>query len=50
MPRHEANAFESEIFSHFRNEEIKKLEAIKLLKKSGYIVYEKKKRRKINLF
>tara|TARA_B100001063_G_C16441977_1_gene394028 strand:- start:59 stop:268 length:210 start_codon:yes stop_codon:yes gene_type:complete len=37
------NAFENEIFNHFRVKEKKITEAIKLLKLNGYKVYEEKK-------
>ena len=38
---HKIHAIESDIFNHFRQEEIDKKLAIILLKKSGYIVYKR---------
>jgi len=35
--------FENEIFTHFRKEQVEIDKAISLLKKNGYIIYEKEK-------
>lgn len=36
-------AITNQIFEHYRKEEKKRKEAIKLLKEDGYIVYKKKR-------
>lgn len=36
-------AITNQIFEHFRQQEKKRKEAIKLLKEDGYIVYKKKR-------
>jgi|TARA_S200002703_G_C3744254_1_gene228953 hypothetical protein len=40
--KHDHNAFENQIFNHYRINKKKIEEAIKLLQEHGYSVYEKK--------
>lgn len=40
--RNRINAFENEIFNHFRQKEKKTQKRIRKLKKEGYIVYKRK--------
>mgnify|MGYP001362551043 CR=1 FL=1 len=43
MKGHEHHVFENQIFDHWRKNQKKIKEAIKLLKENGYIIYTKEK-------
>jgi hypothetical protein len=40
--KHDHNAFENQIFNHYRNNKKKIEEAIKFLQEQGYTIYEEK--------
>lgn len=41
--KHDHNAFENQIFNHYRNNKKKIEEAIKFLQEQGYTIYEENK-------